>query len=111
MAMSSHVAVFRDVSFDQPEVPWCVYRQPGDVETAKRPGYALITAFEHAKLFRLVHGAILALCGTNGRVTALQISQRYDRFIQWMELLPDSIRAVSREDDPVPHVIFLQCVP
>lgn len=111
MPASPRVSVFRGVSFDQAETPWCFYRQPGDVETAKRPGYALITAFEHAKLLRLVHETILTLCGTNGRVTALEISQMYDRFIQWMELLPETIRAVSEEDDPVPHVIFLQCVP
>lgn len=111
MAMSSRVSVFREVSFDRPELSWCFYRQPGDVDMAKRPGYALVTAFEHAKLLRLVHGAILALCGTTGRVTALEISQMYDRFVQWMELLPEHIRAVSEEDDPVPHVIFLQCVP
>ena len=111
MGMSSHVSVFQGVSFDQPEEPWSYYRQPGDVDMAKRPSYALVTAFEHAKLFRLVHGAILSLCGTTGRVTALEISQMYDRFLEWMELLPQDIRAVSEEDDPVPHVMFLQCVP
>ena len=109
--LSPHLSIFRDVSFDQPEAPWCLYRQPEDVEMAKRPSRALITAFEHAKLLNLVHKTILTYCGTMGRVTAREVSRLYDQHIQWMEALPDMIRAVSEEDDPVPHVIYLQCVP
>lgn len=96
---------------DQPEAPWCFYRQPGDAGTAKRPGHALITAFEHAKLFSLVHESILICCGTKGRVTAHALSRLYDQHLQWMKALPETIRGVREEDDPLPHVLFLQCVP
>lgn len=108
--MSALIPVFRDISLDQPEAPWCFYRQPGDADTFKRPGHALATAFEHAKLFRLVHETILTFCGKNGRVSAHALSGLYDRFLGWMEELPEMIRGVSDEANAVPHVIFLQCV-
>lgn len=109
--MLSHASVFRDVSLDQPEAPWCFYRQPGDAGTAKRPGHALLTAFEQAKLFSFVHETIVVYCGTHGRVKALALSRMYDQYLRWMEALPETIRVVKEEDDPLPHVIFLQCVP
>lgn len=108
--ISPHVSVFRDVSFDQLEASWCFYRQFGDVDTVKRSGHALITAFEHAKLFRLVHETILTYCGIHGQVTALELSRLYDLYIRWMEALFETIRVVREEDDSVPHVIFLQWV-
>lgn len=79
--------------------------------TARRPGHFLVTAFEHAKLFHLVHETILTYCGNRGRVAAVELFQLYDRYLRWLAELTESVRTVKEDDNPLPHVIFLQCVP
>lgn len=76
----------------------------------QRPSHALVTAFEHAKLFRIVHETILTYCGKFGRVAAHDVSRLYDRYLAWMEELPELIRLVGGRVDALPHVIFLQYV-
>ena len=73
-----------------------------------RPSQALVTAFEHAKLFRLVHETILSICGKHDRVTAYELSRLYDGYLGWMEDLPQSIREVDGKPEALPHVLFLQ---
>lgn len=106
--MLALIPVFRHIALDQPDAPWRFYRQPGDAETTPRPSYALRTAFEHAKLFRIVHETILTYCGHNGRVSAFDVSLLYDRYLGWMEDLPELMRAGGGNEDVLPHVLFLQ---
>lgn len=85
---------------------WRLYRQPGDNDILDRPGFAKITAFERAKLFRIIHGAILIYCGSRGKVTAEGLLGIYERYMAWKERLSPELR--YDEGEPLPHVLFLQ---
>jgi hypothetical protein len=90
---------------------WRYYRQPGDdTNNPKRPSYALVTACEQAKLFRVVHDTINVYCGARGRVTAAAVIGCYKRFSEWKANLPSQVSGTDEESQPLPHVLCLQYV-
>lgn len=85
---------------------WRVHKQPGDNDSPVRKGLSVMTASEHAKLFRIVHETILVYCGSRGRVRAHHLLDIYGRFLSWKNGLPPELLDVI--DEPLPHVLFLQ---
>ncbi len=68
----------------------------------------MVTAHEHAKLYRIIHETILVFCGSRGKVSAHHMLLIYERFLGWKEGLPPSLSDVNEEVQPLPHVLFLQ---
>ena len=66
----------------------------------------MLTASEHARLFRIIHETILVYCGSRGRVSARALLDLYERYVDWKEHLPSDLRL--QESEPLPHVLFLQ---
>ena len=90
-----------------------MYQEPGDSNlelgyqnTDDRKSFATLTACEHAKLYRIVHECILVYCGSRGKVSANSVLDLYHRYIVWKDGLSPDLRSV--EDQPLPHILFLQ---
>lgn len=104
--VSTHAHPFSSDILDFGDGDWRLYKQPGDSDTSERPGLSVMTASEHAKLFRIAHETILAYCGSRGKVTGRRLFDVYERYLTWKDNLPPEIRDV--DNDPLPHVLFLQ---
>lgn len=85
---------------------WRLYKQPGDSDVPDHLSLSVMTASEHAKLFRTVHESILAYCGSRGKVSAQKLLEIYERYMAWKDELPPALRDL--DNDPLPHVLFLQ---
>ncbi len=85
---------------------WRLYKHPGDSGVPDRLSQSVVTASEHAKLFRTVHESILAYCGSRGKVSAQKLLDIYERYMAWKDGLPHALREL--DNDPLPHVLFLQ---
>jgi len=85
---------------------WRLHKQPGDTDNTGHRGFAVMTASQHAKLFRIVHEVILVYCGSRGRVGANHLLDIYKRFVSWKDEMPPEL--LDGRDDPLPHVLFLQ---
>ena len=90
-----------------------MYTQPGDSDkelgfqdAEDRKSFAILTARESAKLYRIVHGCILVYCGIRGKISADSILDIYQRYTRWKDDLPPDLRSVSGQ--PLPHVLSLQ---
>ncbi len=85
---------------------WRLYKQPGDSDLPDHDSLAVVTASEHAKLFRTVHESILVYCGSRGKISAQHLLDIYERYMAWKDELPFALRKI--DNDPLPHVLFLQ---
>lgn len=90
-----------------------MHQQPGDskLETGEenaddRQSFAVLTAREHAKLYRIIHECILVYCGNRGKVSANPVLDLFQRFFIWKDELPPVLQSV--EGQPLPHVLYLQ---
>ena len=111
--VSPRTAVFINVQLDKDSAPsqWRYYRQPGDeTNYPKRQSFAIVTACEQAKLFRIVHDTINVYCGARGKVTAAAVIGCYKRFLTWEANLSEAVKHVDEESQPLPHVLCLQYV-
>ncbi|MCJ1251730.1 hypothetical protein MMC30_008967 [Trapelia coarctata] len=111
--VSPRTAVFINVQMDKDSAPsqWRYYRQPGDeTNYPKRQSFAIVTACEQAKLYRIVHDTINVYCGARGRATAAAVIGCYKRFLNWQASLSEAVRHVDEESQPLPHVLCLQYV-
>ena len=88
---------------------WRFYRQVGDErELPKRPSHAIATACMQAGLFRIINESLNLYCGHRGDVSATNILKVYKRYLDWKEDLPPKIRQIEVDDQPLPHVLYLQ---
>ncbi|KAI9875682.1 MAG: hypothetical protein M1830_008121 [Pleopsidium flavum] len=100
--------VFKNVQMDRDDAVWRYYRQPGDKQhVPRRPSYAIVTAFEQAKLFRIVHETINVFCGARGKATSRAVLECYKRYLTWKDELPAGLERVDTGAQPLPHVLFL----
>lgn len=90
-----------------------MYRQPGDGNledgyrnTNERKSLAVLTAREHARLFRIVHECILVYSGFRSKISADSLLGVLERYIAWKDGLPPELQSV--ESQTLPHVLFLQ---
>ncbi|MCJ1353190.1 MAG: hypothetical protein MMC33_003175 [Icmadophila ericetorum] len=102
-----------DISF--PDVfngnEWQSYRQTRDEEgEPKRPGWGILTACYQAKLYRVVHDTINLYCGARGKATATAVVACFKRYMDWLEQLPPQFKSIGKDEEPLPHVLFLQYV-
>lgn len=111
--ISTRASPFTNIAIDQDEGRWNMYCQPGDSnmelgsrDTYDRQGFATQTACEHAKLYRIIHESILVYCGARGKVSAKALLDCFQRYVEWKDGLPPSLRSI--ESQPLPHVLFLQ---
>ena len=101
--------VYQHVRMDKDDAVWRFYRQPGDErELPFRPAHAILTAYHQAKLFLIINETLNIYCGTGGRVTAAWVLNIYARYLDWKEELPDMIAHIDENDQPLPHVLYLQ---
>ncbi|MCJ1397562.1 hypothetical protein MMC11_000756 [Xylographa trunciseda] len=108
--VSPRTEVFINVALDQDSAPeqWRYYRQPGDdTNIPKRQSFAILTACQQAKLYRIVHDTINVYCGARGRVTAAAVIGCFKRFHDWNANLPEEIARTDEESQPLPHVLAL----
>ncbi|KAL8703629.1 MAG: hypothetical protein Q9201_003199 [Fulgogasparrea decipioides] len=88
---------------------WRFYRTVGDEhELPVRPGYAILTAFEQAALFRIVHESLNLYCGLRGSITAEAMLTLYRRYLDWDEDLLAILKKMDVEEQPLPHILFLR---
>ena len=107
--ISTHATVFQDIDTQKDDGPWRFYKEPGDdTSMSRRPSYLVVTAFEHAKLYRIIHETILVFCGSRGKVSAHHMLLIYERFLEWKERLPTPLADVDVQDEALPHALFLQ---
>ena len=85
---------------------WQLYKQPSDGDMPQRPNLSVLTASEHAKLFRIVHETLLVYCAGRGKVTGQHLFDLYQRYTHWKNELPQALQDLVGE--PLPHVMFLQ---
>lgn len=108
--ISPRSQVFFNVRADNADAgdQWGFYKQPGDKYTELRqPSFAVLTACQQAKLFRVVHDSINIYCGARGKVTAKAVVGCYKRYCDWEENLPGQIRNVGQKGRHLPHITFL----
>ena len=106
---------FQHVQLDKDNSVWRFYHKFGDQEDyAYRPCFAIMTACHQAGLFRIIHESLNLYCGLRGLATADAVLVTYRRYIDWEnDLMPDLKRiniSGTRQDEPLPHVLFLQYV-
>ena len=109
--VSPKTEVFINVQLDRDANPvqWRFYRQPADdTNMPKQQSFAIVTAYEQAKLYRIVHDTITIYCGSRGKVTAAAIIGCYKRFIDWKANLSEPVSHIEEESQPLPHVLSLQ---
>ena len=93
-----------------------MYRQPGDSGSEygyqntdnpkNRKSLAVLTAREHAKLYRVIHHCTFVYGGAGGKVSADSLLDIFERYLAWKDELPPELQ--STEGEPLPHVLFLQ---
>lgn len=106
--VSPYAHVFKDVPmelFGDPPRPRRDSSTDGD---SMKPGYSLISAFEQAKLYRIVHEILIAYCGIGGVVSVESIMPVYERLLSWKRELPMAISHTDSEAEAPPHLLFLQ---
>lgn len=100
---------FRHVRLGTDNAMWRYYRHPGDGrELPVRPSYAMLTACHQAGLFRIVNDCLIVYCGIRGRVNASKVLEIYCRYQGWNEELPAEIAGIDKEEQPLPHVLYIQ---
>lgn len=106
--ISTDATPFSSISIDhhQGQHLWHAHKHLSDPDIQHRPSYSMLTATEHARLFRIIHETILVYCGSRGRVSARALLDLYERYVDWKEHLPPPLRV--QEAEPLPHVLFLQ---
>ena len=111
--VSMHANPFSNIDLDQTEAAWSTYRQPGDSNlepgennNGDRQSFATLTAYELAKLYRIIHECILIYCGSRGKVSANSLLDIFRRYLMWKDGLARDLQNV--EGQPLPHVLFLQ---
>ena len=111
--ISTDANPFANMDLDRIQGQWSIYRQPGDSnlgpghqKTDARQSFAIVTACEHARLYRIIHECIHVYCGARGRVSADALLDLFQRYSAWKDGLPPELRSV--EGEPLPHVLFLQ---
>ena len=111
--VSTHAHPFANISIEKSTATWNMYRQPGDSNlelgdrnTHDRQSFAMLTACEHAKLYRIIHECILVYCGARGKVSPNSLLDLFERYLAWKDGLSPDLQSV--EDEPLPHVLFLQ---
>ncbi len=76
-----------------------------------QPSHAIITAGYQSLLFQVVSDTIRLYCGLQGTITAGAIIDLYRRFLLWKEDLPPALKTASgMNEEPLPHVIYLQYI-
>ena len=91
------------------ENPWQQYEQEGDDrQMPTRISYAMDTASEVSKLYRIIHQTILIYCGSRGRVTQNRLFDNYMRYRALYETLPISVTINEEEGPTLPHILFFQ---
>lgn len=111
--ISPHADPFATIAVEQDQGRWDMYRQPGESNleygyqnTDDRKSFAVLTAREHAKLFRIIHECILIYSGIRGKVNADSLLRVFERYFAWKDGLPPELQSV--ESRPLPHILFLQ---
>lgn len=100
---------FDHVREDRDDAVWRFYRRVhDDRELPTRPSNAIMTACEESKLFRVIHESLSLYCSSRGKATALGIIEGYKRYLNWKEDLPLPIKNIDINDEPLPHVLYLQ---
>ena len=88
---------------------WRFYRQPGDdKEMPTRPSLSILTACYQANLFRIADNIIQAYCYPVGKINEEVIHTLYKQLEEWKNNLPDELCINSSEENPLPHVLYLQ---
>ena len=96
---------------DSDDAVWRYYRKVGDGrELPKRPSHAIMTACMQASLFQIIDESLKLYCGHRGDVSAANVLKVYKRYLDWKEDLPSRIGQIEVDDQPLPHVLYLQYV-
>ncbi len=96
---------------DGDDAVWRFYRKAGDGhELPTRPSYAMVTACMQAGLFRIVNESLNLYCGHRGDVSATSVLTIYKMYLDWKEDLPPKVRQIEIDDQPLPHILYLQYV-
>ncbi len=94
---------------DGDDAVWRFYRKVGvEYELPIRPSYAIMTACMQAGLFRIINESLNLYCGHRGDVSAANVIKIYKRYLDWKEDLPPRIGQIEIDDQPLPHVLYLQ---
>ena len=105
------MARFHHVDIQSDQAVWRFYRTIGDQRALPvRPSYAIMTACHQAALFRIIHASLNLYCGLRGLATAEAILTTYRQYLDWKHDLPPILKEVDVASQPVPHILFLQCV-
>ncbi len=83
-----------------------MHKQPRDDHDRERSDLSIMTAFENAKLFRIVHEAILLYHGDLGMVKADRLLEVYEELLSWRRKLPPELS--NDTGDPSPPILILQ---
>ncbi|KAL8649438.1 MAG: hypothetical protein Q9210_004393 [Variospora velana] len=104
--VSPYARVFKDVPVEQfKDRPQSQRHSPTGSDT---DGYSLASAYEQAKLHRMVHEIALAYYAIRGKFAVELMILIYDRLLSWRRELPVGVRDPVIEDDGSPHLLFLQ---
>ncbi len=105
--VSPMASVFQGIAFDE-DGHFQGEFDPDNIPAKKRPSYTILTASHLAKLYRVIHEAILLYCGNKGKVSAHHLIKVYERFLAWKEGLPSQISLVADDHSASPHALSLQ---
>lgn len=106
--VSPHALVFRDVPIERVGALSQSRRRSQSEGDAARTDYNLKSAYEQAKLYRIVHEILLSYCGSRGNVSGSQMISIYERLLDWKEGLPTKEPDPDSEEEAPPHLLFLQ---
>lgn len=102
-------ATFEHVRMDKDEAIWRFYRHRGDErDLPTRPSHVILVACQQAQLFRIIHESLSLYCPPSEKVTAGKFLAIYARYLDWMLLVPPVVRDIEENDQPLPHVLYLQ---
>ncbi len=103
---------FNYVSIDKQDGFWRFYRRVGDErELPARQCNSVTTACNQAKLFIIIQESLGLYCREQSKATAQAVLEVYKRYLEWKEDLPPPIKSVDTNDQPLPHVFYLQYDP
>ncbi|KAL9594951.1 MAG: hypothetical protein Q9219_006731 [cf. Caloplaca sp. 3 TL-2023] len=106
--VSPHALVFRDVPVQRIK-PFRPARgqQVQDEVDGVQTDDCLSSAYQQAKLYRIVHEVLLSYCGSRGKVSGSEMISIYERLLNWKKELPTETKDAGNEDEGPHHLLFL----
>lgn len=95
--------------YDEDSIPWQCYRHLGDEPKDEEPGLVMTTSAYYAMLVHIIHETCHLFYSAHTEIiSARDILQLYERYLNWREELPYEIADAGEDTQALPHVISLQ---